>query len=251
MTFNRTDIHFHILAGIDDGPTTMDESVALARAAVRDGTDTVVATPHVRSDYVSDVRELRDRVRELKEALAREEVPLSVIQGGELGHDMVGRLGQAELDSIAQGPPRRRWLLVEAPFTGLTGDFTAATDELRDRGFGIVLAHPERSSGVLGANRASLDRELSAGSVLQVNGPSLAGDYGPVAEETALLLVHRGLVNLVASDAHGPRRPPALNRALRTLLDDGIDRVTARALVGSRPRQVLARGVERVPARLA
>jgi hypothetical protein len=35
---------------------------------------------------------------------------------GELGHDMVGRLSQFELELIAQGPPRSRWLLVETPF---------------------------------------------------------------------------------------------------------------------------------------
>ena len=49
---------------------------------------------------------------------------------------MVGRLGQDDLDLVAQGPPGARWLLVEAPFERIGADFHAATDELRDRGFG-------------------------------------------------------------------------------------------------------------------
>ena len=66
------DIHFHILPGVDDGPSSMDESVALAAAAVADGTRVVVATPHVRTGFLTDVSELPDRVRELEERLARE-----------------------------------------------------------------------------------------------------------------------------------------------------------------------------------
>lgn len=62
---------------------------------------------------------------------------------------MVGCLSQAELESIALGPPERRWLLLEAPFAGLDRGFAAAADERRARGFGVVVAHPERSLGAL------------------------------------------------------------------------------------------------------
>lgn len=251
MAAGRTDIHFHILPGVDDGPETLEESVALARAAARDGTATVVATPHVRSDYVTDVSQLRDRVREVKTALARAGVPVSIVQGGELGHDMVARLRQAELETIAQGPPRRRWLLLEAPFGGLTTEFNQAADELRERGFGVALAHPERSAGVLDSSRAGLDHELSAGSVLQVNGLSVAGHHGVAARRAALRLVHLGVVAAIASDAHGGARRPALSLSHDLLLDEGIAAGVARALVDSGPRKLMARGLEPAPARLA
>src|SRR3954454_18121994 len=139
MTHGRTEIHFHLLPGLDDGPATVADAAALAHAAALDGTSTIVATPHIRSDFVTDVGALPDRVRAVKEVLAREAIPVSVLPGGELGHDMVGQLRQDELEAIAQGPPRRRWLLLESPFEGLTHAFSAAADELRDRGFGIVL----------------------------------------------------------------------------------------------------------------
>ena len=169
----RVDIHFHLLPGLDDGPGTIEESVELADAAVRDWTSTVVATPHVRSDQVSDVSDLPARVAELQDRLDREGVELSVCCGGELGHELVGTLTQHELDTIAVGPPGARWLLLEAPFGGFEESMHAAAAELRERGFGVVIAHPERSAGVLDDGAAAVRRELAAGTVLQVNAFSL------------------------------------------------------------------------------
>jgi protein-tyrosine phosphatase len=244
----RIDIHFHLLPGVDDGPATMADTLALAETAARDGTTTIVATPHVRSDYVTDVAELRDRVRAVKEALAGARIPVSVVQGGELGHDMVGRLRQRELEAIAQGPPGRRWLLLETPFEGLTRDFSGAADELRDRGFGIVLAHPERSAGLLDTHRRGLDHELARGSALQVNGLSLVGRHGAESCATALDLLRFGLATAIASDAHGVEREPALTLAAAAVVAAGIGSATARRLVDSRPHRLMTRGPERVRA---
>jgi protein-tyrosine phosphatase len=162
-----TDIHFHLLPGVDDGPETIEESIELAAAAFAEGTRTIVATPHIRSDFFTAVEELPERVREVEARLATEGIAMTVLRGGELGHDMVGRLGQPELELIAQGPPGGRWLLVETPFSGLGEDFGAATDELRDRGFGVVVAHPERAPDSDGSRWRALRHELAHGSVLQ------------------------------------------------------------------------------------
>jgi protein-tyrosine phosphatase len=234
------DIHFHILPGVDDGPSSMDESVALAAAAVADGTTVVVATPHVRSGYLTDVSDLPDRVRELRERLAREQIGLAVRRGAELGHDMVGRLTQTELDSVAHGPPGGRWLLVETPFVGLDGAFTAATDELRDRGFGVVVAHPERARDSAGA---TLRHELESGSMLQVNAWSLVGRHGPEAYERAHAMLRAGSVGLIASDAHGGRRQPALTLGVGACGQAGMSAREAQRLVGSTPHRLLERGL--------
>lgn len=244
----RTDIHFHLLPGVNDGPATLADSIDLARAAVHDHTRTVVATPHVRSDFVTDVVGLRDVLRDVKAALARAAVPVSVLSGAELGYDMVGRLSQRELEAIAQGPPQRRWLLVETPFTGIGADVNAATDELRERGFGVVLAHPERGAGLLDSNCAGLHHELAAGSGLQVNALSLAGRHGEAARRAALRLTDLGLVTAVASDAHGGARRPALTLAYGLLVDAGVAPGTARGLIDVGPSRLMARGLEPVPA---
>src|SRR5215211_7536331 len=174
----RAEVHFHLLPGIDDGPAELADSVELARAAVADGTDMVVATPHVRSDFVTDVLGLRERVAEVRRALAAAGVPLAVACGGELGHDMVPRLFQDELEAIAQGPRDARWLLLEAPWEPFGEDFHAAAAELRERGFGVLIAHPERSADAELDDCSGLRRELAAGSLAQVNALSLTGGHG-------------------------------------------------------------------------
>lgn len=241
---DRIDLHFHLLPSVDDGPADLADSIQLARAAVEEGTGTVVATPHVRSDFVTDVTGLPGLVAEVRAALARAGVPLTVLCGGELGHDMVARLGQAELDVIAQGPPHARWLLVETPFEGIDEGFHTATEELRDRGFGVVLAHPERSADASLDASAGLRRERALGAAAQVNALSLTGGHGPEAREAALALLTEGLADVVGSDAHGPTRPPALLDARAAMTRAGLG---GHALTDAGPRRLLARGPAPAP----
>ena len=241
---SAADLHFHLLPGVDDGPSEMEESVELARAAAAEGTGAVVATPHVRDDYVTDVFDLDDRVASVRAAIAAAGIELEVLCGGEVGHEMVARLGQEELEGIAQGPPGARWILVETPFGAIGEDFHAATTELRHRGFGVVLAHPERGADAALCGAAGLRRELAAGSLAQVNAMSLAGGHGDDAEVAALALVAERLVAVVASDAHGPTRPPALAIARRAMADRGVPAPVAHALTKGATRRLLTRGVK-------
>jgi protein-tyrosine phosphatase len=240
----RTDIHFHALPGVDDGPATMEDSLELARLAVRDGTRTVVATPHIRREYLADPSEVRPRVAELQDQLRLEGIPLSVLPGGELDAAMVGSLAHDELDAIAIGPPGARWLLLEAPFDGLEGLVDAAA-ELRARGFGIVLAHPERAAGVLTGGCRILRRELAAGCVTQVSASSVTGAHGDEAQLSAWALVDYGLARAVASDAHSARRAPCLEEATDRLLAGGATFATVRRLVDINPRGLVVAGVPR------
>jgi protein-tyrosine phosphatase len=243
----RTDIHFHALPGVDDGPATMEESLELARLAVRDGTRTVVATPHIRREYLSDTGEVRERVAELQDRLRTEGIPLSVVPGGELDIEMVGSLDARQLDQIAVGPRGARWLLLESPFTGLA-PLQPAAAELRARGFGIVLAHPERAAGVLAGGCRILRSELEAGCVAQVSVSSLTGAHGHESQVSGRVLVDTRLAHVLASDAHSPRRAPALAVGMDQLLASGQTFATARRLVEINPRELLSAGL---PKRLA
>lgn len=239
--------HFHLLPGVDDGPTTVEESLALARAAVADGTGTVVCTPHVHPLHVTDPPEIHERVAELAAHLRRAGVELELRPGGELADGMVGRLSQRQLDAIAHGPPGRRWILLEAPFRGVDHDYGAAADELRARGFAVVVGHPERAMDAPAAG-VVLDEQLAAGSALQINAWSLTGHYGERLRAIALELVRAVPHVIVASDAHGGERPPWLRRAVAALASAG-ERDPQR-FVSAAPRALLEHGLALPPAAL-
>jgi protein-tyrosine phosphatase len=233
------ELHFHLLPGLDDGPRTLDESIALAHAAVADGTGVVVATPNVHPAHVTDPAEIRERTQMLGGRLRSAAIELEVLPGGELEHSMVERLSQRDLELLAQGPPGRRWLLLEAAFDGLGGDFTAAADELRARGFGIVIAHPERAEPSA-QTRAVLERELAHGSTFQLTAGSFTGVNGERVRELAFELLRMAPVAVIASDAHGLHRLPALSKAIVSLAAAGVP--SPRRFAGAIPRGLLEHG---------
>lgn len=231
----RVELHFHLLPGVDDGPKTLDEAIALARLAVADGTGFVVCTPHV---HLVDVSSLPGRVAELGAALREARVPLRVAAGGEIRPDT--HLRSAELEILAQGPPGRRWLLYETPFDPRHLDtFHAGARGLEERGYGLLIAHPERCAELL-APGGGLDERLRRGALLQVNASSLTGAHGRPALEAGFDLLDRGLVAALASDAHGTHRPPSLEAAKLLLAARGLD---ATPLMVDAPRRLLQDGI--------
>jgi protein-tyrosine phosphatase len=238
MTY--AELHFHLLPGLDDGPRTIDESIVLAHAAVADGTSVVVATPHVHPAHVTDPAEIREQTQMLGGRLRSAGIELKVLPGGELEHSMVERLSQRDLELIAQGPPDRRWLLLEAAFDGLGDDFTAAADELRARGFGVVLAHPERAEPSA-QTQAALEHELAHGSALQLTAGSLTGTNGEEVRQLAFELLRAVPLAAIASDAHGLHRLPALSKAIVSLAAAGVP--SPRRFAAEIPRGLLDQGL--------
>ena len=237
-----TDLHCHLLPGVDDGPATMADTLAYASAVAAAGTTTVVATPHVE---LVDVRDLPDRVAAVRAALEAEGIALDVRCGGELKPASLGDLVQEELELIAHGPPGARWVLYETPFSGPGEAFIAGARELRDRGFGMLLAHPERSRGMLEWGLPAIETLVAEGALVAANVGPLLGREGPERRRAAERLLRRGLPAVLATDAHAPDRPYTLEMGA-----EAVERVTGSAALGGRltrdtPARLLADGIAR------
>jgi protein-tyrosine phosphatase len=237
-----TDLHCHLLPGVDDGPATIAESVEYAAAAVAAGTTTIVATPHVE---LVDVSELPDRVRALRATLEGEGVALDVRCGGELKPFSIPDLTDADLETIAHGPPDARWLLYEVPFDGADEEFVAGARELRERGFGLLLAHPERSRGMIDGGGLTVVESLLAdgGALVAANTGPLIGREGADRRHAAEMLLRRGIPGVVATDAHAPRRPYTLAMASDAVTEVVGRRDVARRLAVEAPARLLADGL--------
>jgi protein-tyrosine phosphatase len=205
------DLHCHILAGVDDGPATLADSVAMAEQGAASGIELICATPHIRHDHDVRIHELAGRVTELNAELERREVGVEVVGAGEVAETAVDGLDDAELRTVALGG---RWILLE-PAAGPLGDSLAdAVEFLRRRGFRSLIAHPERHPAADMGER--LTRLVRAGCLVQVTAALLA--EGP-ASEPLLDLARRGLVHVLGSDSHSAR----LGRPVR--ISDGLERL--------------------------
>ena len=237
-----TDLHCHLLPGVDDGPSTLDESLAYAAAAVAAGTTTIVATPHVE---LVDVDELPERVDALRAALDAEGIALDVRRGGELKPFSIPDLTDRELDLIAHGPPDARWVLYEVPFHGADEEFVAGAHELRARGFGLLLAHPERTRGMADGGGLAVVEALMAGGAAAVaaNTGPLLGREGAERRRAAEHLLRRCVPTVVATDAHAPSRPYTLAMAAEAIEAATGRADRARLLTMDAPARLLADGV--------
>jgi protein-tyrosine phosphatase len=207
------DLHCHLLPGIDDGPSDSDGSVALARAYVSAGISRIAATPHVNVRHQNDAATIREGRDTVTARLAEEGIALRVEQGAEIAASFADRLDEDELRRMTLGGGE--WLLVEPP-TRATG-FEIHTDvfAVQKRGFRVLLAHPERNPAL--QEDPGMIRDLVASGVrTQVTAEALTGRYGSSAERCASWMFERGLVHVLASDAHhATERPPGMAGELR------------------------------------
>ena len=211
-----TDIHTHILPGIDDGARDAAESIALLRMEREQGVTTVVLTPHFYRDRENPKSFLRRREKaalELSRALLelpeeeRETLPRLVI-GAEVAF-APNLADWEELPQLCIGETQN--LLLELPFTPWNSRMIDEIYDLISRtGITPVIAHLER---YLSIQKGELIGEvLALGVPVQVTGDVLTGWR---TRRTALRLLEGRGDRLIASDCHRTdTRPPVMKAAL-------------------------------------
>jgi protein-tyrosine phosphatase len=235
------DLHSHVLPGIDDGPDTIEGSLALARACVQAGTTRLVATPHVSWRYPNDADTIGPLVAELNALLHAEGVPLEILPGAEVAMTRAAELDPAELSRLTLGGGE--WLLVECPFTPVATGMDGLVLDLQRRGHRVVLAHPERCPA-FHRDRRPLEMLVHSGVLTSITAGSLVGRFGSVVQRFSMQLVRDELVHNVASDTHDlERRPPGM---LAELEEAGLGAI-AEWLTAQAPGAILDGG--RIPPR--
>ena len=238
------DLHLHMLPGIDDGSPDTETALEHARRMVGDGVAEAAVTPHIGHPvWPVDPLDVPRMTVALQDRLDLERIPLLLHPGGEIHASVAARLGADELDAISLGPAGARWVLLESPFAGIDDALLQGCAAIRAKGFGLVLAHPERSRDFLADGLARLSRELVDGAVLQVNACSLLGRHGPEAREGAVRLVRSGLAYLIGSDGHPGTREHTVATGHAAAVAAGVSPGRARRLTRTNPRFLLRQGV--------
>ncbi|GAB6165282.1 exopolysaccharide biosynthesis protein [Thermostilla marina] len=208
------DVHCHILPGIDDGATDWQTTLAMARAAAADGISLVVATPHQLGSYRNNTAEtIRSLVTEANRRLEDAGIPLVIRPGADvrIDDDLPERVAD---DSVMTLADRGRHVLLELPHE-LYVPLEGLLDRLERMGLVGILSHPERNAGIQRDPRI-VDRLVARGCLMQLTAGSLTGSFGEPIQRLSEVLLKRGVIHMVASDAHGlRRRRPILSRAYR------------------------------------
>lgn len=237
MTVGAIDVHSHLLPGIDDGAPDWETSLKMARVAVADGIGTIVATPHWPLDRNPTAGpRVRALVVEAQERLTAAELPLRVLPGHELAVSWEMEASLATGDALPLGDSH--FLLLETPYLGIPPYLRDLLFRLQSCGYRPILAHPERNADVQDDPRC-LEELVDAGCLLQVNAGSVLGQFGSRPQRTAMKLMTRGWVQLLASDAHSPKgRPPRLEAAAQ-MAAKWIGSEAAQSLIGAGPFAVV------------
>jgi protein-tyrosine phosphatase len=213
------DLHTHLLPGLDDGTTSLDEACELAALLVRDGVATAAVTPHVREDYPTTSGDVEAGLAALRRALHERAVPLSLVSGAEVALEYATALDRAELVRLSYGG-RGRHLLVEFPYSEWPLELNQVVGRLLSLGLVPVLAHPERN-GAVQQQPVRLREVVASGALVQLTASSLLGILGRSARACGRELLSRGLAHMLASDVHDIRsREVGLSRAAASLHDD-------------------------------
>lgn len=190
------DAHSHILPGVDDGVQSMKESLEILKLYEELGITTVTLTPHVMEDIPNTTEELKARFAELQEAYKG---PIKLRLAAEYMLDSLF-LERLEAEDFLLWADKT--ILVETSYFNPPAKMDLMISKLQNKGYTIVLAHPERYEYMTPARYAELK---SYGIRFQLNVLSLEGAYGAGAKMKAEKLLEEGMYNYFGTDIHSIR----------------------------------------------
>lgn len=211
------DIHCHCLPGIDDGPVTKTQSIALCQALVEDGVATVIATPHQlgRFSDCNEATQIRENVSALNEDLKINKIPLIVMPGADVRVDerICDLLEADRILTLADGG---KYILLELPHEVFI-DITPLLTGLASMGIQAIISHPERHP-ILVNEPDILLKWQKLSSHLQVTSASLHGQFGLTAQKAAWNFLKSGWVSFIATDSHDLEvRKPCMKSAFELI----------------------------------
>jgi tyrosine-protein phosphatase YwqE len=193
-----TDIHSHLLPGIDDGAQTLDHSTAMIQKFVDLGYKKLITTPHIMSDaYPNTPETINNALNEVRNELSRLQIPIEIEAAAEYYND---EFFFNLIDSEPLLTFMEKYVLFEFSFHQAPMHTNELIFKLQGKNYKPVLAHYERYNFYHSTREAEEFREK--GVLIQMNINSLTGHYGPKAQKIAENLVDRKLVDVVGTDCH-------------------------------------------------
>lgn len=194
------DIHSHILPGIDDGVSTLEESVQMAQKMQDLGYQQIITTPHIMWDCYRNTPDIiRGKLQEVQYASQAAGLTIEIGAAAEYFIDE-HFLEMLDTDQEFLTLPGNR-LLVELPYSTPLMNTSESLFRIVEKGYRPVLAHPERYN-YYHSNPGIYKKFCDQGCELQLNVLSLRNFYGEHVRKTAEWLLENQLITFVGTDAH-------------------------------------------------
>ena len=228
-----TDVHCHILPGVDDGSKNWEMTLEMCRLAKDDGISHIVATPHANYRYPYERERHLETLHQLQEKVS--DITFSLGCDFHVSHDNV--------EDAVEHPSRyvigdTRYLLVEFSDYQTPYQMTETLFRLHSAGFATLVTHPERNPVI--SEYPDLPKQFAdMGSAIQITADALCGGWGRQARKTCENLLKDGLVTVIASDAHESKRRKPVLSAARDAASKIVGKELANWLVDGNPTAIL------------
>lgn len=239
-----TDLHSHVLAGVDDGAQSIDVSLHMLKMAVDSGTTHLVATPHyIPGTQIYTRQKAEQAFTNLQQLAATMQLPITLV----LGHEAMAE--EQLLQDLKNGSclplGNTKTVLVEMAQTTYFEAFADIVSQLQASGYTPILAHPERMT-LFQKDFDAIEELITAGCLMQVNAGSLTGLFGKEIYNMAHDMVKNKLVHVVASDAHTDNRRHTRLDIVFNLLAQLYGEPLANQLVSENPYRILVNKLDEV-----
>ncbi|MFO7720627.1 MAG: CpsB/CapC family capsule biosynthesis tyrosine phosphatase [Gillisia sp.] len=197
-----TDIHNHILPGIDDGAANIEESINLLLKFQEMGITKFVATPHIMNDYYPNTPQIINAALEtVQQAISQNELlkntTIKAAAEYMMDQNFLELLENEKLLVL-----KNKFVLVEMSYFQAPINLKEILFKIQTQGYKPVLAHPERYSYYHTKDLRKYEELKNRGCYFQLNTLSLTPHYGTNMQKTALLLLEKGMIDFIGSDAH-------------------------------------------------
>lgn len=210
LSWLGTDMHSHLLPGIDDGSPDVEVSLELIRGLLAMGYKKLITTPHVLWElYANTPEKITEALTLLRKAVAEAGIEVEIAAAAEYYIDEYFESllrHKTPLLTLSGNKVLVEFSMVTAPL-----DLQQVLFDMQIQGYQPVIAHPERYTYLL--NRKEFFDELKeAGCLFQANLLSFTGYYGKPVQELCDYLAKKGYYDLAGTDLHHERHLHSLKK---------------------------------------
>lgn len=233
-----TDIHSHLLYGVDDGSNTLLESISILKDLKSVGFDNIILTPHYikGSTYNSNRSENSKRLEVLKNALKEKNIDVNVYLGNEIyiDDDLLELFKNKEISTLNN----TNYALIELPMSGKYDEYKEILADLINKGCKVILAHPERYVSFQQDFNKIYELE-EIGVYFQCNFDSIIGRYGEEAERLVRRLFKEKKVAFLATDMHHQSHDYSKYERIKTEVLKYVTEEEYKIITDRNPRQLI------------